>query len=886
MSDFPETELSVGDIPPESDDQVTEPIPELMQQDRLAKLGRELAKRRQEWVRARRSSGIERRWKNDWDQYNGLDPVNTAAASMMDSVQQGGFPAAGRKDSKPQRSKVFVNITRPKTNSAVARLQEMLFPTDDRNWGLTLAPVDEPSSPIKPFIGKSAAPAAASPVNLNQAPQVGSAPAPSSDVPVPQNDTPVAQGQQAPQGQPGQPGPQAPQAPKGSGLPPSDGLLTDAENTALLQRQASQKALTAMEEEIDSQLDEAHYNAIGRQVLHYAGVMGTGVIKGPIVVNRMRKMWQPMGDIHVLKMVEEKKPSLECLDPRHIFPDPSCGNDIHNGSGIFEYQDYTPKRVRELSKQPGYIAESISKVLEEGPAQDYDVELYESMTKEEQNEAAEDRKHFKVWSYWGDFEPEDLRAAGVDVADGELAVVSGCVIMVNDTVIKAFENPLETGDFPYDFFTWEANDKSPFGYGVPHLIRTQQRVLNAGWRQIMDNASLSVGPQVILKTSAIEPADGVWEMTGRKIWRCIDQTANVQDAMHLVDIPMHIQELQAISKMAMDFIDLESAVPQIIQGDSPGAPETVGGLTILMNNANVVLRRIIKQFDDNLTVPLLTRFYDWNMAYNPKKSIKGDYIVDAKGSTALLVRDMQNQALLQLGQYQQSPIISGMVNWDEWFKESLKANHIDTSRILKNDDEIKAYLAQQQANQPLPPQVQVATINANSKMQALQATQQYEMKMAQGQNGESHPSIQSATINAQAKLQESTIRSNAAQAVAQAKVQGELAYAEKMLQIETQNGNARAQERQDQMQLEILRYANQHKISLEEIKAGLAKTAMVEQTKREALAVGNQINANEHASKQAHEANQSALDREHDMTKHLLTNLPAPDQTEEPQPGV
>ena len=879
MADFPSTELSVGDIPPGADDQVTDPDPELLKEDRLAKLGRELSKRRQEWVRARRSSGVEKRWKNDWDQYNGLDPVNTAAASMMDSVQQGGFPAAGRKDSKPQRSKVFVNITRPKTNAAVARLQEMLFPTDDRNWGLTLAPVDEPADPIHPFVtpAQPAAPQSA-PADVSMGSQAGPAATSGSDQPAPQgSDQSVPQGVSAAQGQPSQ---------SAGGLPPSDGSLTDAEYTKLLQREASQKALNAMQDEIDSQLDEAQYNAIGRQVLHYAGVMGTGVIKGPIVVNRMRKMWQPMGDIHVLKMVEEKKPSLECIDPRHIFPDPGCGNNIHNGSGIFEYQDYTPKRVRELAKQPGYIADAISKVLTEGPAQDYDVEMYESMTKEERNEAAEDRKHFKVWSYWGDFEPEDLRAAGVDVSDGELEVVSGCVIMVNDTVIKAFENPLETGDFPYDFFVWETNDKSPFGYGVPHLIRTQQRVLNAGWRQIMDNAALSVGPQVILKTSAIEPADGVWEMTGRKIWRCIDSTANVQDAMHLVDIPMHIQELEAISKMAMDFIDLESAVPQISQGEQGSAPDTVGGLTILMNNANVVLRRIIKQFDDHLTVPLLTRFYDWNMAYNPKKSIKGDYVVDAKGSTALLVRDMQNQALLQLGQYQQSPIISGMVNWDEWFKESLKANHIDTSRILKNDDEIKAFLAQAQANQPPPPQVQVAQINAQSKLQVVQATQQFEAQQAQGQAGGNHPSIQAANIDAQAKLQEADIRSNAALQVAQAKVQGELAYAEKMREIEAQNAQARAQERQDQMQLEILRYANEHKISLEEIKAGLAKTAMIEQTKREALAVGNQIKANEQASNQAHQINENALDREHDMTKHLLTNLPAPGQPEEPQPGV
>ena len=877
MADFPQSDLSVGDIPPGADDQITDPNQELLKDGRLATLGRELAKRRREWVRARRSSGVERRWKDDWDQYNGRDAVNNAAASMMDSVQQGGFPAAGRKSSKPQRSKVFVNVTRPKTNAAVARLQEMLFPTDDRNWGMSLQATDDLSIPVKPF--KPAAPVGAATATPGSPAIPGM---PTSGAPV----APPAMG--AAPGTPTAPAPtpSAVQASATGNIPPSNPAMTPEEILKMETRLAAEAALAAMEDEIDTQLDEAQYNAVGRQVLHYAGVMGTGVIKGPIVVNRVRKMWQPMGEVHVLKMVEEKKPAVECIDPRHIFPDPACGTDIHNGSGIFEYQDYTPKRLRELAKQPGYIGEAIAQVLEEGPKPDFDVDDLDITTREEHNQVAEDSKHFKVWSYWGDFEPEALRAAGVDVADGDLDVISGCVIVVNDTVIKAFENPLDTGDFPYDFFCWEQNDKSPFGFGIPHLLRTQQRVLNAGWRQIMDNASLSVGPQVILKTSAIEPADGVWELSGRKIWRCTDATQNVQDAMHLVDIPMHIQELQSINKMAMDFIDLESAVPQITQGEQAGAPETVGGLTILMNNANVVLRRIIKHFDDNLTVPLLTRFYDWNMAYNPKQSIKGDYVVDAKGSTALLVRDMQNQALVQLGQYQASPLISGMVNWDEWFKETLKANHIDTSRILKNDDEIKAAMAAMAQNQPVAPQVQVAQINAQSRMALAQADQAHEAQLAQGQAGGAHPSIQAANINAQAKLQEASFRSNASLQVAQAKVQGELAYAEKMRDIEAQNAQAKNQERQDQMQLEILRYANEHKISLEEIKAGLAKTAMVEQTKREALAVQNQIKANEQASNHAHESNQGALDREHDMTKHLISNLPAPEDSEAQQPGV
>jgi hypothetical protein len=314
-----------------------------------------------------------------------------------------------------------------------------------------------------------------------------------------------------------------------------------------------------------------------------------------------------------------------------------------------------------------------------------------------------------------------------------------------------------------------------------------------------------------------------------------------------------------------------------------------------MNNANVVLRRIVKNFDDHITVPLLTRFYDWNMAYSKKAAIKGDFTVDARGSTALLVRDMQNQALVQLGQYMGNPMVSMMVNWDEWFREMLKANHIDTSRILKTEEEIRAAIQQLQQNPPKPPQVQVAEINAQTKMAVVQAEQQHEVQLAAGQNGVPHPAAQAAEIASQAKIEEANVKANAALQVARAKVEGELAYAEKMREIEAQNAQARAQERQDQMQLAILEYATQQKISLEQVKADLAKTAMVEATKRQVAAVEAQIRTNEHRDGIAHEANQNALDRaheatqnaqdrDHDVNMNLLNQLNQDSQQDEPVP--
>ena len=796
-------------------------------EEKLESLGMSLSARRDQWIAARKASGVEKRWMEDLDQYHGRDASTKQAASMMEAAEQG-YPVSNR-DAKPQRSTVYVNITRPKTNAAEARLANMVFPSDDRNFGL------KPNH--NPDLTKAAmAEAKAASLVAAQAAQAAGPAAPAG---APDSGAPPA-AQTSPNAAPGIVPPAAPQPPNlpgaYAGAPPqiaapgmpSPGRMPGAapapagaiaaqvtpEMTATAKLTEATQRSNAMQDEIDRQLIACQYNGEGRKVLHDAAVMGTGIIKGPIVVNRVRKSWSPMKDstdasVFVLEMVKERDPASECVSPWNVFPDPSCGDDVHNGRGIYEYRTVTSKQLRDLSKQPGYLPEQIGKVLEEGPADTPYVSENNQRERDDNAVKPHDSEHFQLWEYWGEFSPEDLRTAGVDMPDSSTDSISGCIIIVNKTVIKGFLNPIETGDLPYDFMPWEMVDGSPWGYGVPFLMRPAQRVLNAAWRQLMDNSGLSVGPQVFIKARGVDPADGRRELTGRKIWMC-DDTVNPRDAMAMVDIPNHGQEIQQIIDLAMKFADEESAVPALAQGEKANAPDTVGGMTILMNSSNVVLGRMVKQFDDCITRPHISRYYDWNMAYSDKAEIKGDFQVDARGSSVLLLRDMHAQALLQLGQYQGSGIISPFVNWEAWFKAVLKLQQIDPTDIMKTEAEIA--------------QIQDAP-----------------------------PSATPDQVRAQAMLQVAQVRAGAAQQVAGAKVQGELAYAGKMQEMEEQNARARAQESQDKLQLAMLQYAHEQKMSLEAVQASLAKTAMQERTKRELAAATMQLRQSETAADRTHQ---------------------------------
>ena len=704
--------------------------------EKLQSFGSSLSGQRDEWIRSRSSYGVDKRWIEDEDQYNGKDNVNKAASQMMTSVEQG-YPVTTQ-GAKPHRSTVFIGMTRQKTNAAEARLADILLPTDDRNWGIQPTPNPE-------LMGMS-------------------------------KDNQAAMDQQ------GQP------------VMGEDGQPARVRDVVKAVLEMANKKAKAMETEIEDQLVECGYNGELRKVIHDSAVLGTGVIKGPIVTNRTRKAWQPVTDqegqtVHQVEIVQEISPASFRVDPRNVWPDPGCGENVHNGKGIYEREQVTSKQIRDLAKQPGFLKPQLRKVLEEGPKQSATLR---EMTDEDQRDMA--RLTYEMWTYWGEVDHDDLESAGVERgAKDELRSTSACVVMINNTVVKAFLNPLDGGDLPYDFFIWEKVAGSCWGYGIPYLMRSQQKVLNAAWRQMMDNAGVSSGPQIVIKPGAIQPADKQWQLSARKIWYATDDIDDVRKAFSTFEFNSHQAELAGIIKMATELADAETGVPTIMQGEKGAAPDTVGGMQMLMNSANVVLRRLVKQFDDMATKPHIRRYYDYNMMYNEDEEIKGDFTIDARGSSALVVRDIQNQSFLNLLAAGANPVYGMYLDTQKLFEKALQAQHIDPAEVFKPEEEIEQIKeAQKQAasqGPPPDPAMAVAQLRAQAEMQQVQA-------------------------RSQSDLQELQVRQN----------------------IAAQEADMQIMQLQMTREIEMLKLSNTQNISLEKIKAQLADTAMKERSRKELFA--------------------------------------------------
>lgn len=659
------------------------PPPELTKEEqdtleRMQRFGAQLCESRRSAIEARSASGIERRWLEDMDAYQGRDGASSVAG--VTATAAGEVRAASVVKTPAPRATTFVQLTRQKANAAAARLADMLYPTDDRNWSIQPTPIPELMDVLRDHANEEF---------LD--PQSGGKPL---RHPVEQRN------------------------------------ITLGDLAIERMAQATTKS-QAMQREIDDALVECMYNYEGRKTILDAAIYGTGILKGPIVVNRVHKKWgaKRTADgkpVHAIEVIEQTRPASRRVEVWNFFPDPSCGEDIQSGSHVWEREFLSGRALRDLARTESYFSDQINECLREGPRHYTAEGAYHPQERgngEYNSPTQFDDKRFELWTYTGEVTRQDLVACGVVEAkdaddarpDSHLEKLSAVVVLCNDRVIKAMLNPLDTEDLPYDVFIWERLAQSPWGVGVPYLMRYAQRTLNTAWRAMLDNATLSHGPQIVMRRSQIEPANGRWEITGRKLWFAKEEVDEVRKAFDVYDIPSRQAELQAIIEMAIKFADEETSLPQIAQGEQGTAPDTVGGMTILMNSANTVLRRLVKQWDDMITRPHIRRYYDWFMQYADEEGIKGDFEVDARGSTALIVRDQQQQMLVQLMNAATHPVFGVYVDPEKLFRKTLEAGHVSPNDVMRTREQIAEIQSKPQESAP-PVPVQVAQVRANAEM--------------------------------------------------------------------------------------------------------------------------------------------------------------------------
>lgn len=783
--------------------------------ERVEALGKSLVRKRQEAIDGRKNSGIEEEWSAAEDAYQGVDSA-TQGQRGKPSSPHGGFVNSRTDASNQTRSTVVLNITRPYVDAAAARVGDMLLPTDDTPWAIKPTPI--PSS----FKDGMAVPVpealpVGQPGQLTGQPESAAMP----DAPG-QPQMPPMPGMPA-DGALGMPGGGAPGAQAMPAPPKPKSPLEQFQERVAQEHAKAKAAADGATKQIEDWLVQSQWHAEVRKLIEDCARLGTGVLKGP-TPHRVKSRMVRQGEMGMELVMEESiAPESRAVSPWRLYPDPACGECIQDGSYVWEQDTITAKALRDLKGLPGYLDEQIDKVLEQGPDSKHHEVGYTYQTAR-----VTDADLFEIWYFYGTAEREDLEAAGVEIPDDGDVAVPCLVTMVNDVVIKAALNPLDSGDFPYDVMPWQRKQDQPWGTGVAMQINTPQRMLTAAARNLMDNAGLSAGPQIVLRREAIRPADGKWEITPRKIW-WVEDGADVQavnQAFMVVNIPTLQQELNNIIQFAMKMAEDVTGLPMLMQGQANAkVPDTVGGMQLLNNNASTVLRRIARLFDDRVTEPHIRRYYEWLMAYGEEDSIKGDFQIDARGSTALIDRDLQNQSIMQMGSLVGNPAFG--IDPEKWFAEALKAQRLDPKRFVM-DEEKKAAMSSKPP--PAPPQIEVAKIRAEADAQKTMAQLQAESQRVQA---EMQAQMQLAQMARQTELEKAQMANASAVEKMRIDTDRDAVYVQAQSQRDQTNASAKMAELALKRELAMLEYANKREMTLEQVKAKLADTAMKLQTTKE-----------------------------------------------------
>ncbi len=464
-----------------------------------------------------------------------------------------------------------------------------------------------------------------------------------------------------------------------------------------------------------------------RRCIKDSARLGTGVIKGPFpVVKESRKF--SGGQVQRSKSIV---PRIKAIAVRNCYPDPSCGDDIHAG-GFFIERDYlTARQVRAMKSEPGYVAEDLRIVLEQGPKSfsQWD-DRYKDVRAGQVR--VDDRHTYEVFYLYAEVSIKELIGCGYEIptltmappgieddqqaaeaiaeqikAAMVLESVPVVATMINGRVCKVVLNPNEFGGFPYRFMCWSRVEGQPYGKGVPTKIITPQRMVTSATRAMLENAGQSAGPQIVHAASVTSDR---MEATRNNIWS-FDPSETLDDvrkAFALFNIPSVQEQLFNIIKAAQEWADQLADIPLLMQGIVGGTADTLGGMEMLEANAASPLMDIAKEYDE-VVAPVISDLYEWAMQDpNVKDECKGDFQCKAIGASVLIHRDRKALAMQQVVAPMASDPGYGLSK-AKVAEQLLRGLEIEPEAVQLSDEEKEAASRQQP---PTDPRIEAAQIKA------------------------------------------------------------------------------------------------------------------------------------------------------------------------------
>lgn len=522
------------------------------------------------------------------------------------------------------RSRAYPRMTRMKCISMLSRLMNLMFPGNEDNWEVTCSPSPEMSP-------TAVAEAVTKLMTRLQ-----------------------AEGQQV----------QLTQA------------LVDEAVRALAEENAAK--LTTL---LKDQLQELGGNqtvdwiTLNRKVCESGIRYGLGVLEGPFVRAVQTSGWvlqaegvqnedgtmNPGG----FKPVERTiyKPQYDHLSVWDFYPDMSART--LPGEGYFVRKVLGRAAMRKLADRQDFFATQIKQLLVNVPQGNFKPRSWETELKTmgvsintETVSSASGREKYEVIIWKGPVSAQTLFEAGADVPESMRADdVEAEIWMVDNWVIKAEVNAwrkLGLAMQQVHTFNFDEDDTSPVGNGLPSIVRDSQLSICAATRMTLDNASITCGPNLELNTALLRADQDLTNVEAYKLWYRDDDGPSAQfPAVREVKFDGHLNELQNLVKMFLEFAELETFIGPSTGGDLTKMPSepmrTAAGASMARGDAALPFKDIVRNYD-SFTQSVIWSLIGFNRKFNPDEAPEGDYDAIPRGATSLIAKEVRGAQLDILAQ--------------------------------------------------------------------------------------------------------------------------------------------------------------------------------------------------------------------------------------------
>jgi len=280
--------------------------------------------------------------------------------------------------------------------------------------------------------------------------------------------------------------------------------------------------------------------------------------------------------------------------------------------------------------------------------------------------------------------------------------------MIDRYVIKVQLNPSPDQRAPYYITSFEKIPGALIGYALPDMLEDVQQICNAAARSMVNNLSISSGPQVVINDLLLQPGEDDTLFPWKR-WHVSYDPMVASSSTRPIDFfqpSSNAAELLGVYEKWAVMADEISSIPRYMTGSEKvgGAGRTASGLAMLMSNAAKTLQNVAAQIDRDIMHPLILHLFNTIMVTQPGV-LRGDETVHVKGVNHATKREQDRMRQLEFLQLTANPIDMAIVGPEGRANvlRGVASNlGLDHERVIPGDEEVEARLAG--AGAPVPGQ--------------------------------------------------------------------------------------------------------------------------------------------------------------------------------------